>query len=103
MTEFEGQEPVQKPARHRGRGWLLSLAAIATCEAMLVIGSSIINGFPSGDAWFWTLGPAMVTMLVVGTPLTYLLAWRRPRSYAGVLLISLPVFVVVLLFVYGRR
>jgi hypothetical protein len=76
---------------------------MGTWEAVLVIVSSISNGFPSGDAWFWTLGPALFTMLVFGTPLTYLFAWRRPKSYFGVLLAALPVAVVVFFVVFGRR
>jgi hypothetical protein len=103
MTKPDGLQPLQKPARQRGRGWLLSLAAIVIWEAALVIASSIAKGFPSGDVWFWTLGPALFSMLVFGTPLTYLVAWRRPKSYFGVLLAAMPVFVVVFFIVFGRR
>lgn len=90
-----GPQPNRTP-RARGRGWLLSLAAILTWEAVLTVILLITAGPPDSDALYWRYGPMLVIVVVFGTPLTYLVAWRRPRSYPRMVLWSLPVFLVVL-------
>lgn len=90
-----GPAPDRAP-RARGRGWLLSLAAMLTWAAVLTVILLITAGAPDSDALYWRYGPMLVMVVVFGTPLTYLLAWRRPRSYPRMLLWSLPVFLVVL-------
>jgi hypothetical protein len=86
----------QGVSKQRGRGWLLSGAAILTWEAALTLVLWISYGPPDGDSLYWNYSPMLMVILVFGTPLTYLAAWRRPRPYWQVTLIALPVFLVCL-------
>jgi hypothetical protein len=92
-------EQPSRPSRARGRGWLLSFAAILTWAAVLTIVKLITQGPPDPHALYWFYGPMLATVTFFGTPLTYLVAWRRPRSYPAMVLWALPVFLVVLAFV----
>jgi hypothetical protein len=94
MTSSQGA--VGKLPRHRGRGWLLSAGAILTWEAVLSLVLLITNGPPDGDALYWNYSPMLAIILVFGTPLTYLAAWRRPRAFWQVVLFALPVFLLCL-------
>lgn len=69
---------------------------MVTWAAVLTVILLITAGAPDSDALYWRYGPMLVMVVVFGTPLTYLFAWRRPRSYPRMLLWSLPVFLVVL-------
>lgn len=80
----------------RLRGWLLSFAAMLAAEAALLTVVTIAVGPPSGDALYFTVGPRLAIMLVIGTPVTYLVAWRRVRPFSQVLLRALPVFLILL-------
>lgn len=94
MTPSQGA--ARKLPRQRGRGWLLSFAAILTWEAVLTLVLWITQGPPDGDALYWNYTPMLGVILVFGTPLTYLAAWRRPRVFWQVALFALPVFLLCL-------
>lgn len=83
-------------AHRRLRGWLLSFAAMLAAEAALMIVLIVAVGPPSGDALYFTISPKLAVILLFGTPVTYLVAWRRPRPFHQVLLRALPVFLVLL-------
>ncbi|WP_197321113.1 hypothetical protein [Saccharomonospora sp. NB11] len=78
--------------RHRLRGLLLSLGAMAlwavTATAVLVL----VLGPPDVDVLYYDFGPGMTAITLLGTPLTYAFAWRRPRPFREVALFGLPVF-----------
>ncbi|TNC21091.1 hypothetical protein [Amycolatopsis alkalitolerans] len=95
-TPETGETGKGRQPRMRGRGWLLSSGAILSWEAAFLLFGSIAFGPPSGDAWYFTVGPQLAMLLLFGTPVTYLVAWRRPRPFLHVLLWALPVFVVLL-------
>ncbi|MFC4003759.1 hypothetical protein ACFS2C_10310 [Prauserella oleivorans] len=90
------QHDEQRPQRARGRGWLLSLAAILTWEAVLMLVLLAIGGLPDPDTLYYDVGPKLIAIVVTGTPLTYLVSWRRPRSFPQVALAALPVFLLCL-------
>lgn len=86
----------RRPEPARARGWLLSLASILLWEAVLTLVMLVAGGPPDGDALYYSYGPALVIIAVFGTPLTYLLAWRRPRPFHQMALFALPVFLICL-------
>ncbi len=65
-------------------------------EAAFLIFGAIAFGPPDGDALYFTVGPQLAVVLLIGTPITYLIAWRRSRPFYQVLLWALPVFLVLL-------
>jgi hypothetical protein len=97
MTAPDDDAPRTAPApKRRARGWLLSLAAVATWEAVWLVVMTVATGtLPSGDALYWYISPLLLIIVVFATPLTYLVAWRRERPYPVMLVWSLPVVVVV--------
>jgi hypothetical protein len=85
-----------KAPKQRGRGWLLSLAAVLMWEVLLVIGLQVSPGRAlTGHNLYWHLGPLLVFIALVGTPVTYLAGWRRPGSYYRLAWIALPVVLFV--------
>lgn len=90
------QHDDQRRQRARGRGWLLSLAAILSWQAVLMLVLLAIGGLPDPDTLYYWLGPKLVVTVVAATPLTYLVSWRRPRPFRQVALFALPVFLLCL-------
>ncbi|EIE98491.1 hypothetical protein [Saccharomonospora glauca] len=99
MTNYRPEPRTRE--RHRPRGWLLALGAMVlwavTSTAVLVLAL----GPPDGDMLYYEFGPRMTVVALMGTPLTYAFAWRRPRPFREVVLVGLPVFAVLAALVWN--
>ncbi|WP_199434188.1 hypothetical protein [Qaidamihabitans albus] len=90
------ENSTERQQHERGRGWLLSLASILLWEAVLTLVVLVAAGPPDPDGLYYSYGPALVTVALFGTPLTYLVGWRRPRPFHQLALFALPVFLICL-------
>ncbi len=89
------QHSDERRHRARGRGWSLSLAAMATWAVTFSAVLVAVLGQPDPDTLYYFYGPMLAIVTLLGTPLTYALAWRRPRPFREVAFIALPVFAVL--------
>ncbi|MEU6642759.1 hypothetical protein ABZ863_09420 [Saccharomonospora sp. NPDC046836] len=90
------QNGARRREQARARGWLFSLASILLWEAVLTLVVLVAAGPPDPDGLYYSFGPALVIVALFGTPLTYLVGWRRPRPFYQLVLFALPVFLICL-------